>query len=103
MKKTILIAALLVGMTSSAFAATTFSNAPGGTLSGTTINGVVFNPSSNVTLIAESDLAHYTAISGHLNGDKQFTSTSSEPDIIPGTKAKGTAVAEADMPALPTD
>ena len=76
MKKTILLAALLVGLTSSAHAAFTFTESAGSSLGSTP-----FKTSTNVTLIADSTTTTYDVASKHLQGTIIYLSDESAATI----------------------
>lgn len=81
MKKTILLAVLLVGMTSPAFAVFEFTSTTGSTLGST-----VFMTSTNVKLFAVADAASYTCASKHTAGDTVFKATHDSAVIDDSTK-----------------
>lgn len=75
MKKTILSAILLLGITTSAFAAQV------GDGSGDTIGATLFKTSTNVALFAASTDTAYTCASKHKSGDTVYTSTGDSATI----------------------
>lgn len=89
MKKTILIAALLVGMATTSFAAQVSATSAGSTL-GTT----VFKTSQGVRLFATATITAYTAASKHDAGDTIYktSSDSATIDEVQNPNYKGDAI-----------
>lgn len=77
-----LLVLALVALAPSAFAQMTL-NAEGAS---TTIGGGIFQVSTGVILTATANATNYTAISGHVSGDKEFATNDANPKI--GAKAK---------------
>ena len=71
-------------------------------MDGKTIGGSVFSASSNVTVYCNSSVSAYGAASGHLNGDKYYTTDSNSASLTDFAKAKGTALDSGSTPAVPT-
>jgi hypothetical protein len=57
--------------------------------------GASFAPSSNVQIDVDSSTTAYMAASQHLNGNRVYISTNSDPKMYYRTKAPGTNTAEA--------
>ena len=89
MKKIILTIILVFGLMSFSYAATMTCNEDG--CSGASNNLEGFKTSKNVTLVANTVVQSYAAVSSHLNGDKVYGSSSDSPVIKWTTKTKGTA------------
>lgn len=82
---------LFLGSVSTGLAAMTFtSDAAATNASGVMAN---FRTSSNVTLIALSAAPSYAAFSAHLNGDRQYGSSSGDSQLFFTPKVAGTALA----------
>lgn len=89
MKKMLVSAlVLLFAMVSVASAVTTIGPASSNAL----VPG--FATSSNVTLVADGDTAGYNVTTGHLQGDTTYTSSSTNSNIVTGTKTPGVAITE---------
>ena len=52
--------------------------------------GASFAPSSNVRIDIDASTTAYMAASQHLNGNRSYISTNSDPKMYYGTKAPGT-------------
>jgi hypothetical protein len=61
------------------------------------LTGIIkqFRTSTNVTLIGSGNTSTYAAVAGHLNGTREFGSSSGDSKLYWQTKEVGTAVAEA--------
>ena len=55
-----------------------------------------FRCSNNVKIVVNSAAQSYAAVSGHLNGDREFGTASGDSKIYWKDKAKGTAVSDTD-------
>lgn len=88
MKKTVLIAILLVGMATSSFA----GQVGGGT--GTALGSTQFKTSSGVLLFATASNTAYTVASKHTSGDTLYTANNVDANIVEDQKAgyKGDAI-----------
>ena len=87
MKKTILLALLMLGMTATAFAAAVEI-----TSTGTSIGSTSFKPSQGVTLFATSTITSYTVASKHIAGDVIYKGDNVSATISTSAGTKGTAL-----------
>ncbi len=69
----------------------TFSDSSGPSVNGTLAN---FRCSKNVEIHVISSAQSYSAVSGHLNGNREFGTVSGDSKIYYEGKAKGTAIAD---------
>jgi len=99
MKKGIFLFTLIfiLGCGATVFAAKVFDD--GGAPAG--ITGVMadFTASKNVEIHIKGVAQTYAAVSGHLNGNREFGSSSGDPKLYWKGKDAGTAVAAADVTA----
>lgn len=100
MKKKYLFFTILTAssmLATNAFAAESLTDA-----STTVIGGANFKVSTSVTLMVESTSTAYRLSSKHLNGNKTYSATSTEPSVVESDSAEdiGEALA-AIVPALP--
>jgi hypothetical protein len=68
----------------------------------TVIGGGSFNPSTNVKIFASAIDSTYNAVSGHLQGDRNFGASNAAPSILYKAKDKGTATTATDCPTNST-
>jgi hypothetical protein len=87
--KDLLKVSLVLTIVASAGAAYASANITASTMIG---NGS-FTPSANVTLSVASGNTSYAATAQHLNGDRVFFGTNTDPKIYYTTKATGTTTA----------
>lgn len=96
-KMTVLFAmALLLGFPLAAMSETTFSDSA--KPDGEEVKGIVsqFRTSTNVLLIAEGTNSTYAAVSGHLNGDRRYGSSSGDSKLYWKSKVAGTGLTDTD-------
>jgi hypothetical protein len=94
--KTLLIISAL-SLSSTAFATMTLNND-----ASTVLGGGTYKPSTNVTLSATSTTSQYSAIAGHLNGNKEFLTNNEDPKIYEKDKASGTVATSCDSATFST-
>lgn len=92
MKKNILRTLMVVAALSLATSA--FAKVEVNDTTSTTIGGGTFKTSKSVKLSATATTAAYSAISGHLQGDKEFGTNNIDPKIFQKAKNKGTAATD---------
>ena len=69
---------------------------------GVMLGSTVFKPSTNVDVTAIGNTTEYSVSTGHVNGDKSYSSTSASPELTEGDKVKGAALGDAILP-LPSE
>lgn len=89
LKAVIVLASLTIA--TSAFAQVTLNDT-----TSTVIGGGTFKTSKSVKLSATATTSAYSAISGHLQGDKEYGTNNVDPKIYVTTKAAGTAATNCD-------
>jgi hypothetical protein len=98
MKKIIIklmVTVCCLSFAASAFAVTTID-------ASTQLGGGTFSPSAKVTIKVIADATAYSVSSQHLNGKKQFASTSTDPKIYYADAATSGPTAPASATGLPT-
>lgn len=94
MKKTSIILAVFMVLISAAsvFASETFTDEGNASVSGVMAD---YKTSNNVTILCTSGASSYAAFSGHLNGDRQYGSSSGDSGLFWSAKTEGTAITTA--------
>jgi hypothetical protein len=94
MKKTGIVLALFMVLVSAAsvFASETFTDEGNANVTGVMAD---YKASNNVTILCTSAASSYAAFSGHLNGERQYGSSSGDSGLYWSDKTEGTAITTA--------